>query len=131
MNLEKHHDTTTLVARVLMAALFVVYGYFKATGFAGTTGYMTRLGLPMPEVFAALAVAIELGGGLLILVGYKTRCVAIGCAIYVIVAGLIAHRNFGDANQMSHFFKNLAITGGFLALAASGAGAYSVDARKS
>lgn len=91
---------------------------------------MGRQGLPVPTVFAALAVIIELGGGLLILFGYQTRLVALGCAIYVLIAALIAHRNFGDGNQMSHFMKNIAIVGGFLALMATGPGPYSVDGRR-
>ncbi len=85
----------------------------------------------MPSVFAVIAIVLELGGGLLILLGYHTRCVALICAIYVLIAALIAHRNFADGNQMSHFFKNMAIVGGFLALMVSGAGRYSLDGRKS
>ena len=131
LKLEQHNDLTALVARLFMASLFVLYGYFKLTGFAGTTAYMTRMGLPLPAVAAVIAVVVELGGGLLILLGYQTRLVALICAIYVLIAALIAHRNFGDANQMSHFFKNMAIVGGFLALVASGAGSYSIEGRKS
>lgn len=91
---------------------------------------MGRQGLPAPTIFAALAVIIELGGGLLTLFGYQTRLVALGCAIYVLIAALIAHRNFGDGNQLSHFMKNMAIVGGFLAITALGPGPYSVDGRK-
>ena len=65
MNLEQHNDTTALVARLFMSSLFVLYGYFKLTGYAGTVAYMGRQGLPAPALFAALAVIIELGGGLL------------------------------------------------------------------
>jgi putative oxidoreductase len=66
INLEQHNDTTALVARLFMSLLFVLYGYFKLTGFAGTVAYMGRLGLPAPTIFAALSVIIELGGGLLV-----------------------------------------------------------------
>ncbi len=131
LKLDQHNDLATLLARLFFASLFVTYGYFKLMGLAGTTGYMAKQGLPIPSVFAVIAVIIELGGGLLILFGYKTRCVALLCAIYVLIAALIAHRNFADGNQMSHFFKNMAIVGGFLALMASGAGRYSLDGRKS
>lgn len=110
----KHYeDLAALVARLFMAILFILYGYFKLTGYAGTIAYMGRQGLPAPALFAALAVIIELGGGVLVLVGYQARLVALGCAVYVLIAALIAHRNFGDANQMSHFWKNIAIVGGF------------------
>jgi putative oxidoreductase len=130
VRLEQYNELTALVARLFMASLLVLYGYFKLTGYAGTVAYMGRQGLPAPAVFAALSVIIELGGGLLILFGYQTRLVALGCAIYVLVAALIAHRNFGDGNQLSHFMKNMAIVGGFLALMALGAGPYSLDGRK-
>jgi putative oxidoreductase len=130
MKLEQHSDLTALLARLFMSSLFVLYGYFKLVGFAGTVAYMGRQGLPAPTLFAALAVIIELGGGLLILFGYQTRLVALGCAIYVLIAALIAHRNFGDGNQLSHFMKNMAIVGGFLAITALGAGPYSVDRGK-
>lgn len=93
--------------------------------------YVSRQGLPAPAVFAVLAIIIEIGGGLLILFGYQTRLVALGCAIYILVAALIAHRNFSDGNQLAHFMKNLAITGGFLALMIAGPGRFSLDARKS
>jgi len=128
--LKQYEDLAALVARLSMGALFVLYGYFKLTSYAGAVAYMGRQGLPAPALFAALAVIIELGGGLLILFGYQTRLVALGCAIYVLIAALIAHRNFGDPNQMSHFWKNMAIVGGFIALMVAGPGSYSVDRRK-
>jgi len=131
MKLEQHNDLTTLLARVFMSSLFILYGYFKITAFAGTTGYMAGKGLPIPSLMAAIAVAVELGGGLLILIGYQTRLVALILAIYVVLSALIAHRALGDPGQLNHFFKNMAITGGFLALMASGAGRYSLDARNS
>jgi putative oxidoreductase len=130
MDLQKHADHAALVGRLFYSSLFIVYGYFKITAFAGTTGYMASKGLPAPTVAAALAVLFELGGGLLMLVGYQTRLVALLLAIYVLVAALIAHTHFADGNQMSHFFKNMAIIGGSLAFVASGAGRYSLDGRR-
>ncbi|HVV63260.1 MAG TPA: DoxX family protein [Pseudolabrys sp.] len=127
---EKYSDQLALLARIFYASLFVIYGYFKVTAFAGTTAYMAKQGLPAPAVFAALAVLFELVGGLLILVGYQTRWVGLILAIYVLVAGLIAHTHFGDGNQLSHFMKNMAIIGGGLAFAAFGGGPYSLDGRK-
>ncbi|MGC1693986.1 MAG: DoxX family protein [Pseudolabrys sp.] len=131
LKLDEHNDLATLVARLFFASLFVTYGYFKITAFAGATAYMAKQGLPIPPLAAAISVVVELGGGLLILFGYQTRLVALICAVYVVIAALIAHRNFADGNQMSHFFKNMAITGGFVALMVSGAGRYSLDGRKS
>jgi len=131
LNLEKHNDITLLVSRVLLSAVMTLYGYFKLTGYAGTVVYMEKQGLPAPALFAVLAIVIELVGGLLILFGYQTRLAALGCAIYIFVAALIAHHNFADGNQLAHFMKNMAITGGFLALMVCGGGPYSVDGRKS
>ncbi len=91
---------------------------------------MAKQGFPAPSLFAVLAVIIELGGGLLLLVGYQTRLVALGPAIYLLVAALIAHTNFSDGNQLSHFMKNMAIVGGALAFVAFGGGTYSLDGRK-
>ena len=132
MKLEGHSNHAALIGRLFMSSLFILYGYKKITGFAGTEAYMGKFSVLAwaPVVFAAIAVIVELGGGLLILVGYKTRCVALVCAIYVLIASLLAHTNFVDPNQMSHFFKNMAIVGGFLMLVANGAGSMSIDARK-
>jgi putative oxidoreductase len=128
--IESQGDNVLLIGRVFYSSLFILYGWFKLTAFAGTTAYMQGKGLPVPALAAALAVIFELGGGLLMLFGYQTRCVALALAIYVLVAALIAHVHFGDGNQLSHFMKNMAIVGGSLAFAASGAGRHSVDGRK-
>jgi len=125
--LKAQSDLILLIARVFLSSVMIVYGYFKLTGFAGATAYMGKLGLPAPALFATLAVIFELGGGILLLVGYQTRLVAVGLAVYVVVAALIAHRNFGDGNQLAHFWKNMSIAGGMLAFVGAGAGAYSVD----
>jgi putative oxidoreductase len=114
MDLARHADYAAFVGRLFYSSLYILYGYFKLTGFAGSTTYMAKQGLPAPAFFAALAVVIELGGGLLMLIGYQTRLVALGLAVYVLVATFIAHTHFGDGNQMSHFFKNMTIVGGSL-----------------
>ena len=122
-----------LVARLLMAAIFVVFGARKLLAFAGTAGYFTKLGFPMPEVMVVLAIIIELGGGILLAVGWKTRWVAWLLALFTLIALFMAHRywEFSDAaqygNQMTHFFKNLCIIGGLMMVAAFGPGPLSVD----
>jgi putative oxidoreductase len=128
--LEGYDDLALLVGRLFYSSLFWLYGYFKLTGYAGTVAYMTKQGLPVPALFAVLAIIFELGGGILMLVGYQTRVVALALAVYVVVAALIAHTHWADGNQMSHFFKNMAIVGGSLAFFVTGAGAYSLDRRK-
>jgi putative oxidoreductase len=124
------NNLALLVGRILIAALFLVAAYNKFKGLGGSTAYMTKLGVPQPSIMAPVVAAFETAVGLLVLVGYKTRCVALAVAIFCVVAALIAHTNFADGNQLNHFLKNLAIAGGALALFVSGAGAFSVDGRK-
>ncbi len=120
-----------LVGRILIAALFLPAGIGKAMAFAGTAGYMAKVGFPAPEAAAALAIAIEVGGSIMLILGWKTRWAAWALAIFVVVATLAAHRfwefDVSQAmNQRNHFFKNLAVVGGLLLLAAFGPGAVSL-----
>jgi putative oxidoreductase len=121
-----------LVGRVLIAAIFLNAGIRKLLGFAGTVGYFTKLGFPAPELFAVLAIVIEVGGSILLIIGWKTRWVAWLLALFVLIAALAAHRFWQFdaaqyANQMNHFMKNLAIIGGLLFVASFGPGSASVD----
>jgi putative oxidoreductase len=121
-----------LVGRVLIAAIFLNAGVRKLLGFAGTVGYFTKLGFPAPELFAVLAIVIEVGGSILLIIGWKTRWVAWLLALFVLIAALAAHRFWQVdaaqyANQMNHFMKNLAIIGGLLFVASFGPGSASVD----
>ena len=125
-----YNDIALLIGRILIAALFLIACYNKFKGLGGSAAYFGKLGVPAPAVAAPLIATIELAMGLLILVGYQTRCVAIAIALFCIIAALIAHTNFADGNQVNHFTKNLAIAGGALAFFVAGAGAYSVDARR-
>lgn len=118
------------LGRVFMAFLFIMAGISKATNPEGTIGYISSAGLPLPELGYAIALAAELGGGLLILVGYQTRLVAFGMALFTIATAVFFHNNFADQTQMISFMKNFAIAGGFLVLGAHGAGALSIDNRK-
>ena len=127
-----YNQTFALLGRVLMALIFVYFGYMKLANFGGSVGYFTKWGFPMPQVMAAIAVLIELGFGLLLLIGWKTRWVALALAVYCIIATAVAHRfwTYEAAqvfNQTSHFFKNVSIVGGLLFIAAMGPGRYSVD----
>ena len=123
-----------LLGRVLIAAIFAWFGYLKLVGFHGSVGYFTKLGFPLPEVSAVLAIAFELGGGILLILGLKTRWVAWALVVYTVVATLVAHRYWSAApeqafNQMSHFFKNVSLIGGLVMLAACGPGPVSLDRR--
>jgi putative oxidoreductase len=123
-------SVTILLGRILLAVIFLLSGFGKLTAIAGTAGYFGSLGLPLPTVTAIVVGLIELLGGLAILVGFQTRTVAWVLAVFTIATGLVAHMNWADQMQMINFLKNLAITGGFLVLASSGAGAYSIDAKR-
>jgi putative oxidoreductase len=124
------NDIALLAARILIAALFLVAAYNKAKGIGGTTQYFTRLGVPAPEVMAWIVTAFETIVGVLLVIGYQTRCVALAVAVFVVIAALLAHTNLADGNQLNHFMKNFAIAGGCLALFVSGAGAFSADAKR-
>ena len=121
-----------LVGRILLALLFVNAGFHKIGGFEGTVGAIASKGLPMPQVLAALTVALELLGGILLIVGYKVRWVALAFFLWLIPTTFLFHKFWGiDAaqvqNQMNHFMKNVSIMGGMLLLVAFGPGGYSVD----
>jgi len=119
-----------LVGRIFLSIMFILAGFSKLTAIAGTAGWFESLGIPAPTLAAVGSGVVELVGGLAILVGFKTRIAALVLAIFTVAATLIAHTNLADQVQQLFFMKNLAVTGGFLVLAAAGAGAYSVDARR-
>jgi putative oxidoreductase len=117
----------SVAARLLMSQIFIISGWEKLTGFSGTEGYFSSLGIPMVGVVTPLVILIELGGGLALLVGFKARWVAAVLALFTVGSALIAHTNFADQAQVINFMKNLAIAGGFLMFVKYGAGSVSVD----
>ena len=127
-------DTLSLVGRVQLALLFVPAGFSKLMGFAGTVGYISSVGAPLPQVAAVIAIIVELGLGLMLLVGFKTRFAAVVLAIFTVVASVLFHNYWSMpadkafVNQLM-FFKNIAVTGGLLAFVAFGAGRFSIDKR--
>jgi putative oxidoreductase len=133
---EKLQSPLALAARVLMALLFVPAGFGKIAGFAGTVGYIGSVGLPLPQLGAVIAIVVELGLGLALLVGFKTRISALVIAVFTVVAGVFFHAYWSvPAEQVMinqiMFMKNIAIAGGLLTLVAFGPGALSVDAKLS
>lgn len=125
----------TLVGRLLLALLFLPAGIGKITGFAGAAGYIGSVGLPMPELGAALAIVVEVGGSLALIAGFGTRLAALALAAFTLVATFVFHNYWGvpaDQAMMQQlmFYKNIAVVGGLLVLAAHGAGAWSVDAKR-
>ena len=115
--------------RLLIGLPFAMSGLSKLGAYAATTGLISAVGLPFPPLAFAVAVAVELGGGLLLIAGYQTRAVALGLAVFSIATAVSFHSNFADQNQMIHFLKNVMMAGGLLQIAAFGAGALSLDNR--
>jgi putative oxidoreductase len=122
-------DWVALAGRVLMSAIFIEGGINKALAPAATMGYFGKLGLPMPGAAYALTLAIEIGIGILFLVGFKARLAALILAAWCIATAFAAHYHPGDTGQMIHFMKNVCMAGGFLQIVAFGAGRLSVDRR--
>jgi putative oxidoreductase len=119
-----------LVGRILLSAMFILAGFGKLTAISATAGWFGSIGLPVPTVTTVIVGLVELFGGLAILVGFQTRIAAIVLALFTLGATAVAHLDFSDQMQMLMLQKNLAITGGFLILAAVGGGALSIDARR-
>ena len=125
-------DVAALVGRILLAAIFITSGFGKITGFEGTVGYIASKGLPLPQIGAIIAIVVELGGGILLAIGYKARWAALALAIFTLAAAILFHNYWAveaaqKMGQQINFWKNISITGGMLLAFAFGPGRYSVD----
>ncbi|AIA69536.1 DoxX family protein [Pectobacterium atrosepticum] len=119
-------STALLVARILMPILFIVAGYGKlGDAYAGTQQYMQAMGVP--TFLLPLTILLELGGGLAVLFGLLTRTVALFTAGFTLLTALLFHSNFAEGMNQLMFLKNLTIAGGYLLLAVTGPGAFSID----
>ena len=116
--------------RLLIGLPFAMSGFGKLTAAGPTRQMITAAGLPFPLLALAVAIIVELGGGLALIAGFRTRFVAAALAVFSIATAFSFHANFADQNQMIHFLKNVMITGGLLQIVAFGAGAFSLDNRK-
>jgi putative oxidoreductase len=117
-----------LVARILLAQIFLLAGINKITGYPGTQAYMDAMGVP--GMLLPLVILLEVGAGLAIIVGWKTRWAAIALSVFTLVAAFIFHSDFQDQMQMILFMKNLSITGGLMFVALVGAGSLSIEGRQ-
>jgi putative oxidoreductase len=117
------------VGRLLIGLPFAIGGISKLVAYGPTTAKIAEVGLPVPQLAFATAVAVELGGGLLLIVGYKARLVATALALFCLATAFAFHSNFADQNQMFHFLKNVMMAGGLLQIVAFGAGVISIDNR--
>lgn len=122
--------SASLIGRILLSAIFILSGMSKLAAPAMMIGYIGSVGLPFPQLALALAVIVEIGGGLALIAGYRTRTVAAVLALFSVVTALAFHSALADQNQFIHFFKNIAMAGGLLQVVAFGAGRFSLDARR-
>lgn len=120
------NDALALLARVLLAAIFLLSGLAKLADPAGTAAYVASSGLPAPALAAWGAALLETLGGLALIAGYRVRPAALILALFSVVAALFFHNNLADQNQMIHFMKNFALAGGLLQLAITGPGRFAI-----
>ena len=116
------------LGRILLSLIFVQSGLNKIVNYAGTQGYMESAGVP--GGLLPLVIAVEVAGGLAVILGWHARLAAFLLAGFSLLSGLLFHGNFAEPMQMILFMKNVALAGGFLMIVSLGAGAFSVDGRK-
>jgi putative oxidoreductase len=120
----------SLVGRVLIGGLFVLSGAGKLGAYSGITAAISAAGLPFAPLGFAVTIAVEIGLGFLLLIGYRARPAALMLAVWCVVTAIFFHRNFADQNMFIHFMKNLMIAGGLLQIVHFGAGGFSLDNRR-
>lgn len=119
-----------LIGRLLISAIFLLSGLSKLSAPTGAIGYIEAVGLPLPVLAFGLALILEIGGSITLILGYKTRWVAAVMAVFCVATALAFHNKLGDQNQFIHFFKNIAMAGGLLQIVAFGGGRFSLDGRR-
>jgi putative oxidoreductase len=132
--MKTNQNAMALIGRILLALMFLLSGIGKIGDFAGTAGYISSVGLPLPSVLAAGALMLEIVAGIALIIGFKTRWAALALALFTIAAAVLFHNYWAmpagqQMMQQIIFMKNLAVTGGLLMLAIAGPGAWSVDRR--
>jgi putative oxidoreductase len=115
------------LGRFLISILFILSGFGKISAYAATQGYMEAMGVP--GVLLPIVILAEIGAGAAIIIGWQTRLMALALAGYCVLSAIFFHADFSDPNNMNHFMKNIALTGGFLFLMANGAGEFSMENR--
>ena len=133
--MKNYQNILNLVGRLLIVALFLPAGLSKLTGFEGTVGYFTSLGLPVPALAVVVAIVVEVVGSVALILGYQTRLVTVVMAVFTIAANISGHPYWAVPAEQAFvtqllFFKNIAVIGGLLVLASAGAGKFSIDGRK-
>ncbi|WP_083853332.1 DoxX family protein [Sphingobium sp. SYK-6] len=120
----------SLAGRLALAPIFILSGLSKVAAPEASIAYIEAVGLPFVQLALAIAILVEIVGGVFLVVGYRTRLAAAALALFSIATAIFFHADIGDQNQFIHFFKNIAIAGGLAQLVAHGAGALALDARR-
>ena len=128
--MDRYATNFATLGRIVIAAIFIVSGLGKIATPEATQGYIASVGLPFPLLGYLIALAAEVGGGILLLVGYRTRLIAALLAVFTVATAVFFHHNFADQNTLLHFLKNLMIASGLLQISALGATSLSFDTRR-
>ncbi|AOR64617.1 DoxX family protein [Pectobacterium wasabiae] len=128
--MEKNASIISAIGRALIALVFVLSGLSKIGASEATQGYIASVGLPFPLLGYLIALLVEIGGGILLLIGYRTRVVALVLSAFTVATAVFFHHNFADQNAMINFLKNIIIVGGLLQIVAFGPSKFSLDARR-
>ncbi|AIR06856.1 MULTISPECIES: DoxX family protein [Cedecea] len=128
--MDRYATNFATLGRIVIAAIFIVSGLGKIATPEATQGYIASVGLPFPLLGYLIALAAEVGGGVLLLVGYRTRLIAALLAVFTVATAVFFHHNFADQNTLLHFLKNLMIASGLLQISALGATSLSFDTRR-
>ena len=128
--MEQSNRYLPLLGRVMIGAPFIMSGLGKLMAHDATVAYIGSVGLPLPQLAWVIALLVEIGGGALLISGFRARLVALVMALFALATALSFHRNFADQNQMIHFLKNVMLAGGLLQMVYFGAGPLSIDASR-
>jgi|SaaInl4_150m_RNA_FD_contig_51_1254197_length_671_multi_1_in_0_out_0_2 putative oxidoreductase len=128
--IERYAAYTMPVARIFLAAIFLMSGLMKIGNFSGTAGYMASQGMPLTELFLVGAIILEVFGGLSIMFGYYARTGAVLLVLFLIPATIVFHPVWANAAEQTNFMKNLSMLGALFMIASLGPGGYSLDARR-
>ncbi len=121
------NDTAYLIGRILLSQIFIIAGFGKIVGYAGTAHYMAAYGVP--SILLPLVILLELGGGIALLIGWQTRWVALALGVFSVITAVIFHHQVAEGMQKVLLMSDLAFAGGLFVVAAAGAGRLSLDAR--
>ena len=128
--MEQSNRYLPLLGRVMIGAPFIMSGLGKLMAHDATVGYIGSVGLPLPQLAWVIALLVEIGGGALLVGGFRARLVALVMALFALATAISFHRNFADQNQMIHFVKNVMLAGGLPQIVYFGAGPRGIDASR-